>query len=121
LIEAFRPEALVAVEPSIGLPHGSRAEAAGHGAAVLLAGDEARRNEDVDMLEDRRQRHRQRRRKIAHRQALGLAEPCNQRAAGRIGKRREGQIEAFRLIVNHLVKYRRKRRPVKPALSSLSL
>ena len=35
-----------------------------------------------------------------------LAQPRQQRPAGRIGQRREGAIQRGRLMLNHVVKYR---------------
>jgi hypothetical protein len=56
-VEAVGPEALVAVEPRVGSFHRFGAQAAGHCAAALAAGDEAGVGENVEMLHHRRQRH----------------------------------------------------------------
>jgi hypothetical protein len=48
---------------------------------------------------------RERARQLAHREILVLAQPCNQRAPGRVGKRPKGPVKVG-LILNHVVKYR---------------
>jgi len=56
------------------------------------------------MLDHRRQRHRQRRGELAHRErALGQAR--DQRPPRRVGQSGEGAVEAGGRIVNHVVKY----------------
>jgi hypothetical protein len=57
------------------------------------------------MLHDRRQRNRERFRDFTDRHAVPLGQPGEDRAAGRIGKCREGVIQSVVLIVNHVVKY----------------
>lgn len=81
------------MEPFEGVAHRLGIEPAGDGASGLLAGDQAGIGQHVEMLHHRRQRHPERRRERAHRQ-LGLGgEAHHQRAARRIGKRRESAIE----------------------------
>ncbi|MGY3485900.1 hypothetical protein ACVW1C_003783 [Bradyrhizobium sp. USDA 4011] len=65
------------------------------------------------MLHDRRQRHREWLRQLAHRQAFPLAEPRQKRAAGGVGKRSKGAVQRLVLILNHTVWYRRNRQDVK--------
>jgi hypothetical protein len=93
----------VAIEPVHRLLHRLRREAAGDRAAGLFAGNEAGIREHVEVLHDRGQRHRKRLRKLANRQAFALDQPGQQGAAGRIGKRREGAVQAGISILNHRV------------------
>ena len=93
MIETFGPEFLITVEPFIGFVHRLRAQFAGDDAAFLVAGDEAGLGEHVEMLHHRRQRHRQRRGKLAHRQARLLAQARDQRPPRRIGERGKGAVE----------------------------
>jgi len=85
--------------------HGLGAQPAGHGAAALVAGDQAGVRQHFEMLHHRRQRHRERRGQRADRQAIGLAQARQQSAPGRIGQRGEGAVERLYTIVNHVVKY----------------
>jgi hypothetical protein len=102
-VETFGPETLVAVEPIHRLLHRSGGQAARHGAAGLDARDEAGVRQHVEMLHDRGQRHRKWLRQFAHGNALVLAKPRQQRAAGGIGKRRKGAVQRFVSILNHMV------------------
>ena len=99
----FAPEALVAIEPVGGGAHRFGLEAAGDGAAGFLALDETGVRQDVEMLHDRGQRHREGLRQLAHRQAFLVLKPRQQRAPRRIGKRRKSAIEPLVLILNHVV------------------
>ena len=84
MIETFGPEALVAVEPLVGLFHGFGAQAARDRAACFVADDQAGVGQHVEMFHDRRQRHRERPRQLAHRNAVLSAEPRQQRAPRRV-------------------------------------
>jgi hypothetical protein len=55
------------------------------------------------MLHDRGQRHRERLRQLTDRKAFTIAEPRQQRAPGRIGKRGKGAVQNLLLILNHVV------------------
>jgi hypothetical protein len=74
-VETFGPEALVAIEPAHRMRHGRSGQAARHDAPGLGARDEARVRQHVEMLHDRRQRHRKWLRQLAHRDRTALVEP----------------------------------------------
>ena len=112
----MRPEALVAVEPVVGLFHRCGPQAAGNRASGFVAAHEPGIRQHVEMLHHRRQRHRERLGEFADRYGVGLAQARQQRAPGGVGKRREGAVEIGSVIVNHVVKYRRKARRVKGAI-----
>jgi len=82
--EAFGPEALVVAKPIHRLLHRSCGQPARHGAAGLRARDQAGVRQHVEMFHDRRQRHRERPRQLAHRNAVLSAEPRQQRAPRRV-------------------------------------
>ena len=103
----------VAIEPVHRLLHRLRGEPAGHRAPGLLAHDQARIIEYVEMLHDRRQRDCERRRQLAHGQAVFFAKTSQQCAPRRVRQRRKGAIERLILILNHTVYYKRKRNVVK--------
>jgi hypothetical protein len=67
------------------------------------------------MLHDRGQRHGKRFGELANRQAILRDEPRQHGAAGRVGQGRKSAVERVVLILNHDVKYKRKRAGVKPA------
>ncbi|MCP1847301.1 hypothetical protein J2R80_001124 [Bradyrhizobium sp. USDA 4541] len=102
-IEIVGPELRIAIEPVHRLLHRPCGEPARHRAAGLFARDETRIGEHVEMLHDRRQRHREWLRQLAHRQAFLVAEPRQQRATGGIGKRRKGAVQRLILILHHVV------------------
>jgi hypothetical protein len=102
-VKAFGPEARITIEPVHGLLHRRRREAACHRAAGLLARDQAGIRQHVEMLDDRRQRHRKRLGQLAYGDAFLLDQPRQQCAAGRVGKRRKGSVERGVLILNHTV------------------
>jgi hypothetical protein len=81
------------MKPLDRIAHRLSIEPAGDGAPGFLAGDEARIGQHVEMLHDRRQRHFERRGKLAHRQIRRAGKPHHQSAAGRVGKRRESAVE----------------------------
>ena len=76
-----------------------------HGPPRLLALDEARAGQHVEVLHHRRQRHRERCGDLADGQLRLTRQTVDNGAPRRIGKRREGQIEPGIAIVNHVVKY----------------
>src|SRR5215468_8784208 len=65
------------------------------------------------MLDDRRQRYRERRGNLAHRQGVRPRQALQDRSPRWIGERPKGAIECTAPIVNHVVKYRRTMRRVK--------
>jgi hypothetical protein len=75
-----------------------------HDTADLVALDESRFFEDVQVLDESGQRHAERIGKIADR-ALAVTQPREHRAPCRVGKRAEDRIEAAAVIVNHLVHF----------------
>jgi hypothetical protein len=102
-VEAFGPEALVAVQPVHRLLHRLGAQSARHGAAGFRARNQAGIRQHVEMLHDRGQRHRKRLRQIAHRDAVLLLQPRQQRAPRRICKRCESAVQGVIAILNHMV------------------
>ena len=96
MIEAVAPEAQVAVEPFIGFVHGLGAQPAGDRAAALGSRDQPGIRQHVEMLYHRRQRHCERLGQRADRQAVGLAQPGEQGAPGRVGERGESAVERVR-------------------------
>jgi hypothetical protein len=74
-----------------------------NGATALLTRDEPRVFEDGDVLQEGRQRHRERGRDFARRRLLAFREARKDRAPRRVGESVEGAIEVGRLIVNHMV------------------
>jgi hypothetical protein len=121
LVQPFRPEFLVPVEPIVGVTHWFRPQAAAHDATALLAPDKSGIRQDVEMLHDCRQRHRKRLGKLADREAFLFTQPGEQCAARRVCQRGESAIKIWSWIVNHLVKYRIVRRGVKTLRIYLSL
>ena len=113
MIETVVPEFLIAVEPLIGVAHRLGAQLARDDAAQLVARDQARIRQHVEMLHHRRQRHRKWFGELTDRQAVGPAQFGEQRAARRIGQRGKGAVERLGSIVNHVVKYKGGRRGVK--------
>jgi hypothetical protein len=104
-VEARGPEALVEAEPVHRLLHRLRGQPTADGAAGLLAVDQPGLGQHVEVLHDRRKRHRERARELADRHIRLGAEPRQQRAPRRVGKGREGAVERVWSIFNHLVKY----------------
>ena len=70
----------------------------------------------VEMLHDRRQRHRKRRRQLANRGIRPLGEPHHERAPRRIGKRGESAVEGGGRKLNHVVKYNGYEGPVNTSI-----
>ena len=64
--------------------------------------------QNVEMLHDRRQRHGEGPGKLAYGNVLALIELREQSAPRRVGKRGEGAVERGLLILNHVVKCRRR-------------
>jgi len=65
------------------------------------------------MLDDRRQRYRERRGDLAHRHCVTPRQAVEDRSPRRIGERPKSAIECTVTIVNHMVKYPRDARLVK--------
>jgi len=102
-VESVGPEALVAIEPLHRLLHRLGSQPACDRAAGLFARDQAGVRQHIEVLHDRGQRHRERLRQLADRKAFAIAEPRQQRAPGRIGKRGKGTVQNLLLILNHVV------------------
>ena len=105
------PEALVANEPDHGVFHRRCLELAADSAADFVPRYETGVRKDVEVLHHRRQRHGEWLGQFADREAVGFAEPHQQRATRGIGERRESAIERGLLILNHLVKFIHRSRP----------
>jgi len=101
--ESVGPEALVAIEPLHRLLHRLGGQPARHGAAGLFPRDQPGVRQHIEMLHDRGQRHRERLRQLADGKAFAIAEPRQQRAAGRVRQRGKGVVENFFLKLNHTV------------------
>jgi len=101
--ETFRPEALIAIAPVHRLLHRRRGQPARHDAAGFGARDEACIRQHVEMLHDRRQRHRKWLRQLADRDAVPLAKPRQQRPPGRVRERGKGAVQHLLAILNHVV------------------
>jgi len=102
-LESSGPEALVVAEPVHRPLHRFCGQPAGYDAAGFGAYDQACVRQHVEMLHDRRQRHREWLRQFAHRNAVLPAEPRQQRAPRRICKCRKGAVQSMVLILNHVV------------------
>jgi len=76
-----------------------------HDAAGLAPHDEPRLFQDAEVLDESRQRHPERFGKLADRTFPAL-EARQHRAPGRVGQRRESDVQPGVLILNHLVHYR---------------
>jgi len=92
-VEILRPEALVTAQPVHRLLHRPGGQPARHDAAGLAARDQACVRQYVEMFHDRGQRHRKWLRQFAHRNAVLLAEPRQQRPPGRVGECRKGAVQ----------------------------
>ena len=90
-------------EPVHRLLHWRSLEPAGHVAARLRAGDQAGIAQNVEVLHDRRQRHREGPRQLADGEAVLGVEAGEQRPPRGIGEGGEGAIERGNLTVNHIV------------------
>lgn len=99
----FGPEAFVSPQPAHRLFQRRRCEAADNGAAGFGTRDQGCVCQHIEMLHDRRQRHRKRTRQVADGCAFRLAQLGYERAPRRIGERRENVIEIGVLILNHVV------------------
>jgi hypothetical protein len=104
-VEAFRPEALVMIEPVHGLLHRGSGQLAGDGAADLAPCDQSGVGQHVEMLHDGGERHGKRPRELAYRNARAAIELRKERSPRRVCESGEGAIEAGILILNHQVKY----------------
>jgi hypothetical protein len=94
---------LITIEPFERVAHRLGVEAAGDDASGFGARDQAGIGQHVEMLHDRRQRHRERRGERAHRNIRLCGKPHHHRAPRRVGKRRERTVEGCALKVNHVV------------------
>lgn len=74
-----------------------------HDPAALFAQHDAGFLEHGEMFHEGRQRHGERPGDFTHRHFVGRRQPRDDRAAGRIGERAEGEIEAVGRIVIHMV------------------
>jgi hypothetical protein len=106
------------IEPVHGLLHGFGRQLAGDRAAHLLPREKTRILEHVEMLHDRRERHRKGPGKLADRQAVARIELSDQRAPRGIGKRSESAVKSGVLILNHVVKCMPKRKGLSIAVSA---
>jgi hypothetical protein len=102
-VEAFRPEALVAIEPVHRLLHRPRGQPARHNAAGFCARDQACVRQHVEMLDDRGQRHHEWLGQLADRDAVSFAEPRQQRPPRRVRERGKGAVQRLLAILNHVV------------------
>jgi len=102
-VEVLGPEALVAVQPIHRLLHRIGGQPARHGAPGLRAHHETGVRQHVEMFHDRGQRHRERLRQLAHRNAVVLAKSRQQRAPRRVRERGKGAVQDFISILNHMV------------------
>jgi len=99
-VEPFFPEPAVALEPVGCLLERPRRQRAFHYAAFLPSRQEPGALENSQVLHEARQRHRRAARELADRRA-SRREALDDRAARRIGERREDGVEPGRQIVNH--------------------
>jgi hypothetical protein len=102
-VEAFGPEQLIAIEPFHRLLHRLGGQPARHDATGFGARDQASIRQHVEMLHDRRQRHREWLRQLAHRHRLLPAKLRQQRPPRRVCQRGKGTIENLITILNHMV------------------
>ncbi len=79
-------------------------EPAVHDTADLVALDEPRLFEDVQVFDESGQRHPERICKVSDR-ALAVAQSCENRAPRRIGERAEDRVEVAAVILNHMVHF----------------
>ena len=112
-VEPRVPERFVAVEPLARLAQRAPLQPAADHAAFLLPHDQPGVLEDVQVLQEAGQRHRERSREIADR-LLAAFQSRQHGAPRRIGQRAEHGVEpmrpAGRIILNHMVNYSRMRR-----------
>jgi hypothetical protein len=102
-VEIVGPEALVAIEPRHRLLHGFGRQPARDDAAGLFPRDQAGIRQHIEMLHDRRQRHREWLRQFADGERFAAAEPRHQGSPGGVGQRGEGTVQRFIVILNHKV------------------
>jgi len=102
-VEAFGPKTLVAVQPVHRLLHRPGSQPARHDAAGFCARNQSGVRKHIEMLHDRRQRHREWLRQFAHRNAVLPAEPRQQRAPRRVRQRSKSAVQSMIAILNHLV------------------
>jgi hypothetical protein len=107
------PEGFVTIEPFERALERAPLQPAIDDPADLVARDEPRILEDVEMLDEAGQRHPERLGQIADRLFPG-AQPRERRPAGRVGQRAEDGVETVARILNHMVHCT----PARAALSS---
>ncbi len=81
-------------------------QAAAHDAPRLVALYQACTRQHVEVLHDGRQGDRETPGDLGHRKFRLIRQAIDDGAPGRVGERREGQIELGALKLNHVVKYR---------------
>ena len=94
------------IEPVHGLLHWGSGQLAGDGAADLAPCDQSGVRQHIEMLHDGGERHRERPRELAYRNARAAIELREQRPPRRIGEGGKSAVERYVLILNHRVKYR---------------
>jgi hypothetical protein len=94
------------IEPVHGLLHSGGGQLAGDGAADLAPCDQSGVRQHIEMLHDGGERHRERPRELAYRNARAAIELREQRPPRRVGESGKGAVERDVLILNHQVKYR---------------
>ena len=94
------------IEPAHRFLHGGGRKPARDGAAGLRSGDQAGIRQHIEMLHDRRQRHRKRSGEITDGNVLVRVELREQRPPRRVGEGGKGAIERGLLILIHVVKCR---------------
>src|SRR4051794_33826410 len=99
-------EGALLAEPQVQDVQRSRSQAHGADASVLLRRDQPRALEHAQVLHQRRQRHRERRRELGH-DSWGLRQPLHDRAARRIRESAEHGVELV-VILRHTPNYYRK-------------
>jgi hypothetical protein len=99
-IEARVPEVFVTVQPVARFLQRHAFQAAAHDAARLVTLDQAGIVENAEVLDEPRQRHVERRGKLADR-PRAVAQRREDRAARGIGQRTEHCVERACVIVNH--------------------
>ena len=105
-VEARVPEFFVALQPIHRSFQRTALELTAHHTAGLASHDKPGIFQNAQMLDESRQRHRERLRELADR-AVAVLEPGEHSTARRIGEGAENRIEPAGRIVNHAVKCER--------------
>jgi len=103
-VEAPLPSDSTREYPVLDRPEPSCVEATPAHAALLLPYHEARTRENLEVLLDRGERHRQRGRKIGN-AVRSPGQPVENRPSSRIGQGTKCGVERGGLIIKHLLKY----------------